>query len=60
MSYTEGLSRGDVKRATSETAAVQTKNLSTGEYRQLLRQQYERLAQHQQVIEAECYAEHSR
>lgn len=34
--------------------------LSTGEYRQLLRQQYERMAQHQQVIEAEQRAQNNR
>jgi hypothetical protein len=38
-------------------AAVQPKKLSPDEYRQLLSQQYERMAQHQQIIEVECKAD---
>jgi hypothetical protein len=60
MSYKNSISREDVKRATAETAAAQPKKLTTGEYRQILSQQYERMAQHQQIIEAEYGAEHIR
>lgn len=57
MHYNEGFSRKDVKKATAEIAAVRPAKLTTGEYRQLLSQQYERMAQHQQIIEAEGCAE---
>jgi hypothetical protein len=60
MSFKDGLSRNEGKRATGEVPVAQSSKLSTGEYRQLLRQQYERLAQHQQVIEAENHADNSR
>ena len=60
MGNTDGFSRGDVQRTTAEMAATQPKKLSTGEYRQALQQQYERMAQHQQIIAAECDAKEIR
>ena len=57
MDNRDGISRRDVKRSTKEMAAVQPKKLSPDEYRQLLSQQYERMAQHQQIIEVECKAD---
>jgi hypothetical protein len=47
----------EVEQMTSTPEFTGHKKLTTGEYGQLLRQQYERLAQHQQVIEAEWQAE---
>lgn len=54
MSNNDKFSREHVKRTTTD---AQQKKLTTGEYRQALRQQYERMAQHQRIIEAECYAD---
>ena len=54
MSNNDKFSREQVKRTTTD---AQQKKLTTGEYRQALRQQYERMAQHQRIIEAECYAD---
>lgn len=53
MSNNDKFSREHVKRTTTD---AQQKKLTTGEYRQALRQQYERMAQHQRIIEAESCA----
>lgn len=57
MRYQVVLAQNKVEQnGESINSAEQTK-LTTGEYRQMLHQQYERLAQHQQIIEAERQAE---
>ena len=45
-----------LERSASNAGGSPDKKLTTGEYSQLLKEQYERLARHQQTIEAECQA----
>jgi hypothetical protein len=56
MQYQEMYTPDDAEQNGSNGRMTADKKLTTGEYCRLLRQQYERLAQHQQVIEAEWRA----
>jgi hypothetical protein len=57
MRYQVVLAQSEAEQHLSEAQETEQAKLTTGEYRHLLHQQYERLAQHQQVIEAERQAE---
>ena len=57
MRYQVVLAQNEAELHIAEAQETQQAKLTTGEYRHLLRQQYERLAEHQQIIEAEWQAE---
>jgi hypothetical protein len=57
MRYQIVLDQNELEQNDASTRQAAQNKLTTGEYRQMLHQQYERLAQHQQIIEAEWQAE---
>lgn len=57
MRYQVVYENRDAEQNAANPRAASHQKLTTGEYRLILRQQYENLARHQQVIEAEGQAE---